>query len=77
MGRRKVEGMKKSWCLFITLIAMISLIGTPSLASIGERFTSQSIAPSIPSINTVVERTTPQSDDIALDDPGGKAPRPW
>jgi len=70
MEKQKKGLIRKSWCFCIVILATIFLISTPSLASLAERSTSQSIAPSMPNINSMVEKEIIQNTDVKSDGPG-------
>jgi len=67
MEKQKKVAITKGWCIFLAIIGIISLIGTPSLASMAERITSQSTTTGI---GTIVERNNPQSNNIVTDNHG-------
>ena len=67
MEKEKKVAITKGWCIFLAIIGIISLIGTPSLASMAERITGQSTTTDI---GTIVERNNPQSDGIVPDNHG-------
>ena len=75
MEKEKKEAIKKGWCVCLAIIGIISLIGTPSLASLAERSTTQTTTTGI---GTIVERNTPQSDNIVPDNQGAPtSDDPW
>jgi len=61
MEKQNKIAITKGWCIFLAIVGIFSLIGTPSLASMAERITGQSTTTGI---GTMVEKNSPQSDNI-------------
>jgi len=61
MEKENKIAITKGWCIFLAIVGIISLIGTPSLASMAERSSGQSTTTSI---GSMVEKSSSQSDNI-------------
>ena len=73
--QKKVVAITKGWCIILAIVGILSLIGTPSLASMVEQSSGQNTTIST---GTIVKTNTEQSNAIMTNNHGTPSPDdPW